>query len=146
MDDLISRQAVMWRLTNLAYTQCKTQGEADVIDTAKTLVITMPSAQPDYSNEVKFWKERAEFYEKTCFDILNDINKGGKISSVEINENGIIFTMEQEGKRCQWIKSGILPTGKKLRCQSKRRRDGSARNAVSNAEDLGNRLTLTETR
>lgn len=47
MSDLISRQKVMWILTNLSYTQCKTQGEADVIETAKTLVITMPPAQSD---------------------------------------------------------------------------------------------------
>ena len=47
MSDLISRQKVMWILTNLSYTQCKTQGEADVIETAKTLVITMPPAQPE---------------------------------------------------------------------------------------------------
>ena len=45
--DAISRQAVMWMLTNLSYNQCKTQGEADVIDTAKTMVMTMPSTQPD---------------------------------------------------------------------------------------------------
>lgn len=45
--DAISRQAVMWMLTNLSYNQCKTQGEADVIDTAKTMIMTMPSAQPD---------------------------------------------------------------------------------------------------
>ena len=47
MSDLISRKKVMWILTNLSYTQCKTQGEADVIETAKTLVITMPPAQPE---------------------------------------------------------------------------------------------------
>lgn len=51
--DTISRQAVMWRLTNLSYTQCKTQGEADVIDTAKTMVITMPSAQPETCDTCK---------------------------------------------------------------------------------------------
>ena len=45
--DTVSRQAVMWMLTNLSYTQCRTQGEAEVIATAKALVIAMPSAQPD---------------------------------------------------------------------------------------------------
>ena len=45
INDAVSRQAVMWMLTNLSYTQCKTQGEADVIDTAKTMVNVMPSVQ-----------------------------------------------------------------------------------------------------
>ena len=63
---------------------------------AESELYDLPSAQPDHSDEAKFWKERAEFYEKTCFDLINDINKGMKISSIEINENGIIFTKEQK--------------------------------------------------
>ena len=43
--DAVSRQAVMWMLTNLSYTQCKTQGEVEVIGLAKTMLIAMPSAQ-----------------------------------------------------------------------------------------------------
>ena len=43
--DAVSRKAVMWMLTNLSYTQCRTQGEAEVIGLAKTLLIAMPSAQ-----------------------------------------------------------------------------------------------------
>ena len=43
--DAVSRQAVMWMLTNLSYTQCRTQGEVEVIGLAKTLLIAMPSAQ-----------------------------------------------------------------------------------------------------
>ena len=43
--DAVSRQAVMWMLTNLSYTQCRTQGEVEVIGVAKTLLIAMPSAQ-----------------------------------------------------------------------------------------------------
>lgn len=46
--DAISRQAVMWMLTNLSYTQCKTQGEIEVIGLAKTMLIAMPSAQASY--------------------------------------------------------------------------------------------------
>ena len=40
--DAVSRQAVMWMLTNLSYTQCRTQGEVGVIGLAKTLLIAMP--------------------------------------------------------------------------------------------------------
>ena len=43
--DAVSRQAVMWMLTNLSYTQCRTQGEVEVIGLAKTMLIAMPSAQ-----------------------------------------------------------------------------------------------------
>ena len=43
--DAVSRKAVMWMLTNLSYTQCRTQGEAEVIGLAKTLLIAMPSVQ-----------------------------------------------------------------------------------------------------
>ena len=43
--DAVSRQAVMWMLTNLSYTQCRTQGEAEVIGLAKIMLIAMPSAQ-----------------------------------------------------------------------------------------------------
>ena len=50
-DDLISRQAVMWMLTNLSYTQCRTQGEVELIGLAKTLLIAMPSAQHDGRTE-----------------------------------------------------------------------------------------------
>ena len=46
-DDMISRQNVLRCLTDISYNQCKTQGEADVIDIAKTMVMTMPSAQPE---------------------------------------------------------------------------------------------------
>ena len=45
--DMISRQTVLRCLIDISYNQCKTQGEADVIDTAKTMVIVMPSTQPE---------------------------------------------------------------------------------------------------
>ena len=66
----------------------------------KAKLSKLPGVEQVHSDEVKFWKERAKFYEKMCFDLINDINKGGKICSIEVNEHGIIFTMEQEGKRC----------------------------------------------
>lgn len=47
MSDLISRQAVLQRLTDIAYNYCKTEGQAQVIDWIKTLVCVMPSAQPE---------------------------------------------------------------------------------------------------
>lgn len=46
-DDMISRQNVLRCLTDISYNHCKTQGEADVIDTAKTMVAVMSSAQPE---------------------------------------------------------------------------------------------------
>lgn len=66
------------------------------IDEALDIICGLPPAQPDHSDEVKFWKERAEFYGKTCIDLLNDISKSVKINSIEVNENGIIFTKEQK--------------------------------------------------
>ena len=44
-NDCISRRAVLAALTDISYNHCKTEGEAIVIDTAKTLVTVMPSAQ-----------------------------------------------------------------------------------------------------
>ena len=47
--DMISKKAVLQRLTDIAYNSCKTEGQAQVIDWAKTLVCVMPSAQPDHN-------------------------------------------------------------------------------------------------
>lgn len=52
MNDLISRRAVLAALTDISYNHCKTEGEAIVIDTAKTLVTVMPSAQPEPCEDV----------------------------------------------------------------------------------------------
>jgi len=43
--DMISKKAVLQRLTDIAYNSCKTEGQAQVIDWAKTLVCVMPSAR-----------------------------------------------------------------------------------------------------
>lgn len=61
--DAVSRQAVMWMLTNLSYTQCRTQGEVEVIGLAKTMLIAMPSAQSEiihcrecvYGEQIDYW-------------------------------------------------------------------------------------------
>lgn len=50
-EDLISRQNVLRCLTDISYNHCKTQGEADVIDTAKTMVAVMSSAQPEVAKD-----------------------------------------------------------------------------------------------
>jgi len=43
--DMISKKAVLRGLTDIAYNPCKTEGQAQVIDYAKTMVCVMPSAQ-----------------------------------------------------------------------------------------------------
>jgi len=43
--DMISKKAVLRGLTDIAYNSCKTEGQAQVIDYAKTMVCVMPSAQ-----------------------------------------------------------------------------------------------------
>ena len=47
------------------------------------------------NDNAEFWRKRAEFYCKTCFDLIADMSKGVKIDSVRIDESGIVFTKEQ---------------------------------------------------
>lgn len=58
--DTISRQAVLRALTNIKYNHCKTEGESQVIDTAKTLVNVMPAAHPEIirCKDCKNWKRQ----------------------------------------------------------------------------------------
>ena len=55
----------------------------------------VPSTQQEPCEDVKFWRKRAEYYSKMCFDLIADINKGVKIDSIEINKDGIKFTKKQ---------------------------------------------------
>lgn len=64
----------------------------------KAKLSELPTVDQVHSTEVAFWKKRAEFYGETCSNLLREISKGGKICSIEVNEHGIIFTMEQEGE------------------------------------------------
>lgn len=45
--DCVDRKAVLKRLTDISYNHCKTEGEAEVIGLAKTMVSVMPSVQPE---------------------------------------------------------------------------------------------------
>lgn len=47
MSDLVSRKGVLKILTDISYNICKTEAGADDINTAKLMVIAMPSAEPE---------------------------------------------------------------------------------------------------
>lgn len=48
--DCVDRKAVLQRLTDISYNHCKTEGEAEAIGLAKTMVVTMPSVQPEQTD------------------------------------------------------------------------------------------------
>ena len=52
MQDLISRQAVLSALTDIKYNHCDTEGQAQVIETAKILVTVMPSISWSHENDL----------------------------------------------------------------------------------------------
>ena len=68
--DMISKKAVLRVLTDIAYNSCKTEGQAQVIDWAKTLVCVMPSAQPETCEGCKHlnkWENEVEYgYTSPC--------------------------------------------------------------------------------
>lgn len=92
---IISLQVAIDTIKNMRE-RCDTNDINDYFDLLIEAFNVLPSVQPDHSDEVKFWKERAESYEKTCFNLLDNINRNVKINSIEINENGIIFTKKQK--------------------------------------------------
>lgn len=69
MSDLISRKGVLKILTDISYNICKTEAGADDINTAKLMVIAMPSAERNCEGC------RFTFYEKELIEKMEDDRK-----------------------------------------------------------------------
>lgn len=101
-DDMISRQNVLRCLTDISYNHCKTQGEADVIDTAKTMVAVMSSAQPEITPDGTL-----------TVSIAADVASVGRIllSQTGTQRGGLYYKDEQPEETCDTCKYGYFGDG-----------------------------------
>ena len=102
-DDSISRQAAIKALHDEIVRRrinedSNDDGALDEFDT-EAILRRLPPAQPESNDDAEFWRKRAEFYEKTCFDLIANMSDGVKIDSIIIDENGIKFTKKQPDRK-----------------------------------------------
>lgn len=64
-----------------------------IIDTLDTAIKALE--QPERSDEVNFWKERARKYEDISIGLIAELANGVKIDSIEITGEGIRFKKSQ---------------------------------------------------
>ena len=90
-EDAVSRKAVLQMLTSIKYTHCGTDGQADVIDTAKIMVNVMPSVQPENADCI-YCHEDSDGYvkpiEKNCHAFIHFGMNGWEISLSAKGWNG----------------------------------------------------------
>lgn len=92
-DDLISRQEAKLKVARVIWED----GDScyDFHDKCVDCLDDVPPAQPESNDDAEFWRKRAEFYEKTCFDLIANMSDGVKIDSIIIDKNGIKLTKKQ---------------------------------------------------
>lgn len=84
MADLIDRQAAIKAIEDL---QDCYNGFSDTYDKACIIGVLeeVPSVQPD--EDVKFWKDRSEYYCKMVGDLMAEMGRGVKLDSIQWDVN-----------------------------------------------------------
>lgn len=84
-----------------------------IIDSPRTkeqmlrMLESIDPVPPESNDDAEFWRKRAEFYEKTCFDLIADMSDGVKIDSIIIDKNGIKFTKKQPDRKSVNVRKEI---------------------------------------
>lgn len=113
MSDPIDRQAAIdavkkntFRLTFAEEQNCEGHvawsANAVYSDVIEGALLELPSAQPEQSDASEFWRKRADHYSDLCMRLIAEMEKGVKIESVKISENGIEFIKEQPSAQPQY--------------------------------------------
>lgn len=96
MHDLISRQAAIDGVKTLHDVAWKNWHEPTLSANAVLdMIMELPSAQVESSNDAEFWRNRAKEYEKMVGELIADMSRGVKFESMEINAEGLVFKMKE---------------------------------------------------